>query len=148
MTVYPIILHLHSGLRWLVLASLLLSIANALINRSKGFEKTTFNCGINRLSLIIVHLQFLFGLVLYFISPKVIFAASSMKDPLLRFFLVEHLLLMIISVVLVTIGFIRFDRTDDPGKKYRNIIIYYSIALILILASIPWPFLRYGGSWF
>ena len=148
MNLFPIILHLHSGIRWLVLAVLLLSIINALAKRSKGLEQTNFNCGINRLALIIVHLQFLFGLILYFISPKVIFAASSMKEPVLRFFLVEHLLLMTASVVLVTIGFVRFDRAQDIRKKYRNILIYYSIALFLILVSIPWPFLRYGGNWF
>jgi membrane protein DedA with SNARE-associated domain len=95
-----------------------------------------------------MHLQLVIGFVLYFISPKVIFSASSMKDSVLRFFLVEHISLMIIAVVLITIGYVKSNRAADEMKKHKKLIIYYTIALVLILASIPWPFRGLGAGWF
>jgi len=95
-----------------------------------------------------MHLQLVLGLVLYFISPKVVFDASSMKVSLLRFYLVEHIGLMIIAVILITIGYVKSDRTADEIKKYKHVVVYYSIALVLILASIPWPFRGLGAGWY
>jgi membrane protein DedA with SNARE-associated domain len=70
-----------------------------------------------------------------------------MKDSLLRFFLVEHISLMMIAVVLVTIGYVKSDRATDEFKKYKLVVIYFSIALLLILAAIPWPFRALGAGW-
>jgi membrane protein DedA with SNARE-associated domain len=95
-----------------------------------------------------MHLQLVLGLVLYFISPKVIFDASSMKNGMYRFFLVEHIALMVIAVILVTIGYVRSDRTDQDLKQHKQILIYYGIAFILILIAIPWPFRGFGSGWF
>jgi membrane protein DedA with SNARE-associated domain len=94
-----------------------------------------------------MHLQLIIGLILYFISPKVIFSGSSMSDPILRFFLVEHISLMLIAVVLITVGYVKTKKIEGV-KKYRTILIYYVISLLLILASIPWPFRDLGGKWF
>jgi membrane protein DedA with SNARE-associated domain len=79
---------------------------------------------------------------------KVVFSATSMKDSLTRFFLVEHLALMIIAIVLITIGYIKSDREDDMMKKQKLLLIYYTIALILILVAIPWTFRALGAGWF
>lgn len=148
MNIYSLFLHIHSGIRWLVLATLLAAVIIALLKRFAGFKRKCDDCIINRLAMILVHLQLLFGLVLYFISPKVIFAASSMKDPVLRFFLVEHVLMMLIAIALITTGYVKADRAGENNKKYNIILTFYSIGLALILAAIPWPFLSYGGGWF
>jgi hypothetical protein len=146
--IYPILVHIHSGLRWLVLAALLLAILTALLKKLGQRKYTCTDCGFNKISMMLVHAQLLVGLVLYFISPKVVFDAASMKVGLLRFFLVEHLLLMLIAIALITIGYVKADRAGDDSRKHRHILIYYTIGLVLILASIPWPFLNYDGSWF
>lgn len=146
--IYNILVHLHSIIRWMILISIILSLLNAYIKIQKKSISNCNDCVFNRLTMIFAHLQLVAGLVLYFISPKVIFAASSMKDSVLRFFLVEHILLMLISTVLITIGYVKADRSQDDHKKYKFIMIYYGIALVLIILSIPWPFRDLGGGWY
>ena len=148
MNVYSILIHIHSGIRWLVLIFILVAIANAVAKLSRKSSADTKDSIFNRLSLIVMHLQLVLGLVLYFISPKVIFSAASMRESLLRFFLVEHLSLMVIAVILITVGYLKSENATDAIKKFRLIIVYYSIALLLILAGIPWPFRGLGAGWF
>ena len=147
MSIFSILIHLHSVLRWLVLLFIVIAIVNASVKLNRKSPVKLKDCIFNRLTLIFMHLQLVLGLVLYFISPKVIFNAASMKDSLLRFFLVEHISLMIIAVVLVTIGYVKSDRATDEFKKYKLVVIYFSIALLLILAAIPWPFRGLGAGW-
>jgi len=144
---YNILVHAHSGLRWIVLILLLLAIGNSLI---KWLGKKPFGAGdqkINLFAMSSTHLQFLIGLVLYFISPKVIFEAEAMKNPTMRFFLVEHLSIMILAIAAITIGYSRAKRISEDGKKFRTAFIFFLIGLILILAGIPWPFQGYGTGW-
>jgi len=148
MSLHQIFLHAHSGLRWLVLIFIIIAIINAAIKLKKGNAAGFKGYSMNRLAMITMHLQLLIGLVLYFISEKVIFDASSMKIPIYRFFLVEHIALMVAAVVLITIGYVKSDRAGEDRKKHRSIIIYYSISLFLILISIPWPFRGFGSGWF
>ncbi len=148
MSILSFLVHIHSILRWLVLLFILMAIVNAAVKLSRKSTEEIKDCVINRLALIIMHIQLVLGLVLYFISPKVIFSASSMKDGFLRFFLVEHISLMIIAVILVTVGYVKSDRAEDMIKKNKRVLIYYSIAFVLILASIPWPFRPLGAGWY
>jgi uncharacterized membrane protein YozB (DUF420 family) len=148
MIIYPIFLHIHSGLRWLVLLFIIAAIVNACLKLTGKSSLNFKDCAFNRLTMMVIHLQLVFGLVLYFISPKVVFSAASMKESVLRFFLVEHIGLMIIAVILITIGYIKSARTDNEIKKHKLILGYYSIAFLLILVSIPWPFRGIGGGWF
>jgi len=148
MNIYTTLLHIHSGLRWIALLFILVAIINAAVKMARKSAASQKDCIFNRLAMIIMHLQLLFGLVLYFISPKVIFSAASMKDSILRFFLIEHISLMIIAIILITIGYVKSDRAANELKKYKLLIVYYSIALILILIAIPWPFRGLGAGWF
>ena len=149
MNIYSIFVHIHSGVRWLALLFIVVAIVNAAIKIMRHSTISSFkDCASNRLSLMIVHLQLVTGLLLYFISPKVIFSAASMKDGLLRFFLVEHIGIMIISVILITVGYVKSENAPNEIKKYKRIVVYYSIALLLILAAIPWPFRGLGAGWF
>ena len=148
MSVYNFLVHLHSGLRWLVLFSLILAIIHALVGKF-GFDRRPPGRPrqIDRIALILVHIQVLTGIILYFTSPKVVFAASSMKYAIYRFFLVEHLVVMLAAVILITIGYVKSRKSGDSKRQFRIIMIYYSLGLLLILAAIPWPFLPYGGHW-
>lgn len=143
-----ILRHAHSGLRWLVLISLIIAIVNAVGKTSGQVAFTDKDKKINLFALIFTHIQLLIGLVLYFISPKVIFSSEAMKSDVLRFFLVEHSLLMIIAVILITIGYSRSKKALDAGKKFKSVLIFYLLGLILMLIGIPWPFMDYGTSWF
>lgn len=143
---YNILKHSHSGLRWVVLALLLAAIFTAY---KKMSAKDTDSVKQPFLfNLIAVHIQTVIGLILYFISPKVQFVEGMMKAAELRFYGVEHISMMLIAAVLVTIGYSKGKKQEAP-KKYKTLLIFNIIALIIILAAIPWPFRAgLGGAWF
>ena len=135
----------HSGLRWVALILILWAIYNAFT--SKEFNKREKL--VNLFSMVILHLQLIMGLILYFISPKVKFFEGWMKDAVYRFYGMEHLAGMLIAVVLITIGYSKSKRAKTAAEKFKPIKIFYLIGLIIILASIPWPFrANLGGAWF
>ncbi len=94
-------------------------------------------------ALIVSHIQLLIGLSQYFMSPsykhlKEIGMAAAMKDPLTRLLTVEHPLVMILAVVLISIGFSKHKKKQKATEKFKTLTIYYGIALILMLSRIPW----------
>jgi hypothetical protein len=100
-------------------------------------------------TMTFTHVQFLLGLILLFISPKVQFSEGWIKNPVFRFFGMEHVLLMVIALFLITLGYARSKRAAIVASKHKRITIFYGIALLLILAAIPWPFREgLGAGWF
>lgn len=140
------LVHFHSGWRWLVLITIIAALINAFKNKNQPFALKGKKASL--MALVSVHIQFLVGLILYFTSPKVVFSSAAMKSDLLRYFLVEHITIMLIAVVLITIGYSRTKRMEDDAKKFKSIRIFYSIGLILILLGIPWPWQDLGADWF
>ncbi|THH39363.1 cytochrome B [Neolewinella litorea] len=146
---YTAVQHAHSGLRWVVLILLIAAIGRALSRRKGG----TVYPGKDKLALfglISVHIQLLLGLALYlWLSPYVRFEGDIMGDPQLRFYTVEHFAGMIIAIILITIGYSRAKRQAELNKGWKTIALFYSIGLLIILLSIPWPW-REGlmGGWF
>ena len=139
-----IINHLHSGLRWVVLILLIWAIANAF--SAKHFEKK--HKLINLLAMLTLHIQLVIGLIQYFTSAKVQFSAGWMENKLLRFYGMEHLAGMLLAIILITIGYSKAKRKVNDADKFKVIRLFYSIGLIIILLSIPWPFrANLGGGW-
>ena len=145
---YNALQHAHSGLRWIVLALLVLSVVEIFIRWKTGKEYGSNDKLRSLGTMVFMHIQLLLGLVLYFISPKVQFAGEAMKDSIMRFFLVEHPILMIFAIIVVTIGYVRHKNHETSAKKFKTIFWYYLIALVLVLAGIPWPHQAYGAGWF
>ena len=141
--------HAHSGLRWLVLVFLVVAIVSALMKwQSKAMHKKSNNM-MPMLAMAFTHLQIVIGFILYFMSAKVSFHAGWMKDSAARFYGMEHILMMVIAAILITIGYSRAKRQSNSTKKFKTIFIFYAIGLLLILAAIPWPFrATLGGAWF
>lgn len=136
-------------MRWIVLIMILIAIINAALKMSKGSAYTNSDKKWGLYALISTHIQFLVGIILYFISPWVQFGAETMKNTALRFYTVEHIAMMIIAVALVTIGYSRAKRAADDKKKFKSIFIFFLIGLIVILAAIPWPFREaLGAGWY
>ncbi|MBI1226182.1 MAG: cytochrome B [Bacteroidetes bacterium] len=140
------LLHAHSGLRWIVLILLIAATFMALLKWRSNAPYTEGGRKLNLFTMISMHIQLLIGLVLYFMSGRVDF--SQMKDAMFRFFTVEHSLMMIIAIALVTIGHSKSKKTMDEVKKHKTIFIFYGIALLLVLVAIPWPFRGFGNGWF
>ncbi len=145
---YTILKHAHSGFRWIVLLLLVAAVANAFLKWRKGSVMTGSDRKLNLFTLIFTHVQFLVGIVLYFISARVVFSPESMKDAVNRFFLVEHPSLMITAVVLITVGYSRAKRSASDEVAFRRTFWFYLVGLLLILLGIPWPTQGYGTGWF
>lgn len=98
-------------------------------------------------AFISCHIQLLVGLILYFISPKVIFSAEALKNATSRFFLVEHTTTMLLAIIIISVGYIMAKKVAPEKKAFSRIFWAYLIGLILILIGIPWPFMGYGTGW-
>ena len=130
----------HSYLAYLVLALLVFAIAFNTYYWMKGRVFTKTNKSVALWGLIAVHTQFLAGLILYFLSPLGIsnFSGQAMKISITRLYLVEHPLVMILAVALITIGYSKAKKAISATSKYKTIVIFYSIGLCFILSRIPW----------
>jgi hypothetical protein len=140
-SMYQILLHLHSLFRWLVLISLVLSIYRAWKGYASKREFTRTDNSIRHWTATIAHIQLMLGFILYFKSP---FTGAPLKHTLqsmeLSFFSIIHISLMIIAIVLITIGSGLSKRRAGSDEKFRTMLIWFSIALFIILIAIPWPF--------
>lgn len=143
---------IHSILRWAILLTGIWAFVRALQGAN---GKTPFVAADNKASLffsISLDIQFLIGLILYFVSPLMKVANSdmgaAMKDGVLRFFSVEHPTMALIALVLVHIGRSKVKKSPTDALKHKRALIFYGLALLIILAMIPWPFrTALGRGW-
>lgn len=141
---HSVLLILHSLLRWFVLISLLYAIYRSY----RGwFSKSTYtiqDSQVTRVATIIAHIQLLVGLILYAVSPVIhnLFRdfGEAVQQTSIRFYGMEHSIMMIIAVVLITIGSVKSKREVEDTRKFKTVAIWFTIALLLILVMIPWPF--------
>ena len=140
-----IFVHAHSGFRWLVLLFLIVAVVNAMMKKNRYSNSDRI---LNLVTMIVFHIQFLIGIVLYFISPMVTHASGWMSNNISRFYGMEHEIPMVLAMILITVGHAKSKKATDASKKNKAIFTYYFISLILILAAIPWPFRNLGASLF
>jgi hypothetical protein len=144
---------LHSYLRWILLVLLLASIVKSLSGLS---GKKTLTAGDKKLwlfTMISAHTTLLIGLILIFfgtygITKGVPEGISVMKDATYRFYWVEHPLMMLIAIVFITIGRGQAKKSIPDAVKYKKAFWFFVVALILILAAIPWPSREIGRPLF
>jgi len=136
MTLYSFFLHLHSGFRYIVLLLLLLAIVRAWADLMGNKPYSEGNRKLNLFTLISAHTMLLIGLVLYFLSPFVQFNSETMKQHDTRYWTVEHLTGMIIAIILITIGHSKSKKAALPAGKHKAIAIFYTLALVVIIAMI------------
>lgn len=145
--------HIHSSFRYVLLILLIAAIVNAFL---KFRSKKAYGNVDDKLSLaafVVSHFQLLVGMMLYVISPVVKSAWSMgmgemMGSSLHRFYAIEHIFGMLVALALVTIGRIRAKKQSDDVQKHKTTFLFYLIALIIIIATIPWPFRNMGAAWF
>ena len=133
---HSLLLLFHSTIRYFVLIFLIVLIARSLMG---WINKKEFTKNEDMLSLwlfMLTHTQFLVGIILFFVSPAVIFSGASMKDSESRYWLVEHNTMMIIAIVLITIARISIKKITDHSAKHRRLFILNSAALVIIIAAI------------
>ena len=135
---YQFLFGLHSGIRYIVILLFALALIMALVGLFGRRSYTEANRKVNLFSMISAHIQLLTGLILYFVSPKVMYSnmAAAMKDPIIRYWTVEHLVMMLFAVILITIGHSRSKKAIDAVNKHRAIALFYGLALLVILLAI------------
>ena len=141
---YQSLLFYHTFFRYFVLASLLYATYRAY----RGYvSKSTFtktDNAVRHWTATIAHVQLMIGMVLYFQSPLIIYFWSNFKETLRNmdtaFFGLIHILSMITAIVFITIGSAISKRKKSDKEKFRTMLIWFFIALIIIFIAIPWPF--------
>jgi hypothetical protein len=136
MDLYSIFKNLHSGFRYIVFILVLIAIIQSLLGWLGKKPYTEVNRKVNLFALISAHTQLLIGIILYFLSPYVQFNSNTMKDATTRYFTVEHWVMMIIAIVLITIGHSKSKKILLPESKHRTIAIFYTLALLVIVGAI------------
>lgn len=140
---YSFVLAIHNIVRWLVLIVGIVAIIRAYIGWFGKKEWTDLDDKLGLGFTISIDVQFLLGLLLYvFLSPITTNAfanmSAAMSDSGTRYFLVEHSLMMLVAIILAHIGRSRAKSADTDVGKHKNAAIFYTIALLIILAMIPW----------
>jgi hypothetical protein len=133
---YKSLLIAHSLIRHLVLIFLIIVIIKTFVGMlgKKTFSKVDNGLGLTLFSL--THTQLLLGLLLYFVSPFVQFGSGTMKDASLRYWTVEHIIIMLSAVGLITAARITSKKLTNDTAKHRRMFIFNTIALVLILVGI------------
>ena len=138
---YNFIQKFHSGWAYLATLVLVIAIVNSLIGMTSKKEFTAKDRKIAFFALIATHVQLLVGLILYFISElgmKAFSTEGAMKIPALRLTMLEHPLVNIIAITLITIGWSRHKKAATNEAKFKSITVFYAIGFVLILSRIPW----------
>jgi hypothetical protein len=138
------LLFFHSMVRWAVLGTLLYSIYRAYRGYTQNQPFTKGDDSLRHWAATTAHIQLMLGIVLYTQSPNAKFslhatgATGHVTQPF--FFGVLHLLLMVSAIVIITIGSAMAKRKTTDGDKFKTMLIWFSIALLVIFIAIPWPF--------
>ena len=142
MSFYELILVMHDITRWLVLVVGIYAVVRAFLGwlGKKPWVKADHSAGVSFTSIL--DIQVLLGLVLYFVSPITTSGLRNFGDAMkvadVRFFLVEHSLIMVIAVILAHIGSAQAKKAASDLQKHRRAALWFLGALVLILAIIPW----------
>ncbi|MEY3152952.1 MAG: hypothetical protein RLZZ333_1549 [Bacteroidota bacterium] len=148
------LLHLHNLLRWIILVLLVVSVLKSY----NGWKSNkTFMAGDKKIwlfTMISAHITLLLGLYQWTLGRFGLFTyvkpegVSMMKDPTLRFYQMEHPVMMIIAIVLITLAYGNAKKAVPDDQKFKKAFQLFSVALIVILLAVPWPFREIGRPLF
>jgi hypothetical protein len=129
---------IHSTLAYAVLAILVLVTINAFLGLLAKRNFTSKDRSISLIALIFSHIQLLVGIVVWMVSPLGKAAMSQMSNSAMRLTAMEHPLINIIAIVVITIGWSKHKKEESSNGKFKKIGIFYTLGLLLILSRIPW----------
>lgn len=138
------IVHLHNFLRWVVLLLLIVAIVRHLSGMTGRRPFSNGDKKVDLFLMISAHIQFLLGIILWFIGDFGFNLTKNgigevMKDSVSRFWVVEHPLGMFVAIALITVGRGVAKKNFPDAVKHKRAFWLFVIALVIILASVPWP---------
>ncbi|MFM9989682.1 hypothetical protein [Flavobacterium sp.] len=141
---YQTLTFYHSIVRWLVLASLLYAIYRAYKGYTSNAQFSKTDNSIRHWTATIAHIQLVIGITLYTQSPIIKYFWKNFNEAIhnidTAFFGLLHIILMLIAIILITIGSALSKRKTTDKEKYKTMLVWFSISLIIIFIAIPWPF--------
>ena len=130
---YNFLLHAHSGLRYLILLAAVIVVVKSLIGWFGGTPYGKFDKILAPSYVGLMHLQFLLGLILYFISPMVTY---NMGDKVSRYWSAEHITIRVLAVAAAQVGRSISKKSSDAQVKFRFQSIFFGISILLILVAL------------
>ncbi len=140
---YSALLTLHSILRWIVVIGVIYTLYRAYTGISSSRSYSTADEKAGRVTVVSAHIQLIIGLILYIVSPVTKYfisnfsAAVKVKD--IRFYGMEHTIVMILAVACITIGSAVSKKKTEDKAKFKALALWLTIAFILMLLMVPWP---------
>jgi uncharacterized membrane protein len=147
---HPSLLILHSWLRWLALAGVVIVVLRALRGTATSAPWSKSDTAWMKGSAHLLGVQVMIGVLLYAVSPYIRSLLSdmgnTMGDRASRLFAVEHGVVMILALVLTHVGASAAAKATTDKGKHTRAAIFFGIALLLIGYAIPWmrPMFRMG----
>ena len=135
---YTFIQKFHSGWAYLALLLLVIAVVNSFMGMSSKKEFTAKDRKIALFGLIATHIQLVVGMILYFVSPLGKASLGNMKNAAVRLTSLEHPLINIIAIILITIGWSKHKKATTSSAQFKSIAIFFGLGLLLILIRIPW----------
>ena len=129
---------IHSYWAYIVLGILIFSVVNAVLGFIKKRSFTDKDLRIGLFTLIVSHIQLLIGLGWYFMSPWYKSMKENGIDTDNRLLALEHPIVMILAIVFITIGWSKHKKKIEDTEKFKTFVIFYGLALLLVLYRIPW----------
>ena len=134
---------IHSYWAYLVVLLLVIAVVNAIIGLTQNKKFSDKDLRISLFTLIVIHIQLLLGFVVYYLSPyyesmREMGMGATMKDAGIRLHTVEHPLMMILAIILITIGFSKHKKQTTDKGKFKTLTIFYGLGLLFVLSRIPW----------
>jgi hypothetical protein len=148
------LLHLHNLLRWIILVLLVVSILKSYTGWKSNKTFMASDKKIWLFTMISAHITLLLGLYQWTLGRFGLFTyvkpegVSMMKDSTLRFYQMEHPVMMIIAIVLITLAYGNAKKAVPDDQKFKKAFQLFSVALIVILLAVPWPFREIGRPLF
>jgi hypothetical protein len=135
---YTIVLIIHNWVRWVALVSAIGAAFAALRRNDRAADRWGL------IAMSTLDLQMLLGLLLYLaLSPNMAAIMNNfggaMKDPVARFWAVEHVASMFLAVIVAHVGRVLARKATSPDARRKRILIGFSVAALLMIVGMPWP---------
>lgn len=151
---YPLTLTLHSWLRWIAVIAGVVAVVRFFMGWLGKREWQPLDARLTTVFPILMDIQLLLGLVLYFFASPITTGAlrnfgAAMSNAVTRFYAVEHLFMMLIALVVAHVGSVLIKKRS-AAARFRIGAIFFGLALVILFLAIPWPFLAAGAGrpWF
>lgn len=141
-------LHLHSVLRWVIFILLLVAVYKNFADRNKEFTLAHKKIGL--ILMICADTMLLVGLYQWFAGPwglkniQAVGFKEIMSNSYYRFFAIEHTTGMLLAIILIHLGYSYIKKDVPDIQKHKRSLLYYGLAILIILISVPWPFRAVG----